>query len=50
MIIKEKQSEAKTSGIGGTSHFRIKTSAKAFQILSGGIYSDPELAIVSKSS
>lgn len=50
MKLHTERSEVERSGVASESTFRIKTTAKAFDILSSGLYTDPKLAIVRELS
>lgn len=46
MKLHTERTEVERVGVANESTFRIKTTAKAFDILSSGLYTDPKLAIV----
>lgn len=50
MILSEKPNDVIVKGLGETSEFTIKTSAKAFKILSQNLYSNPVGAVVRELS
>ncbi len=50
MKLHTERNEIERSGVASETTFRIKTTAKAFDILSSGLYTDPKLAIVRELS
>jgi hypothetical protein len=50
MIMQEKENDVIVKGLGETSEFTIKTSAKAFKILSQNLYSNPVGAVIRELS